>query len=164
MDCIHLSKDFLLVFNVPEIMCLVFECSPPRKSVSPSSNYHIPEGSWLMISLWTTCSFSFLCSARTISNPMKHFRIRLGPLMLKERSGDGSNSVPPLDPEPELGRIQMPGWDVGSSNGWGNTQKRCLSSGQAGKLRLLQWHMQQVDVFKGCVISWAVLVAEFSTA
>lgn len=59
MDCIHLSKGFLLVFNVPEIMCLVFECSPPRKAVSHSSNYHIPKGSWLMISLWTTWSFRF---------------------------------------------------------------------------------------------------------
>lgn len=59
MGCIHLSKDFLLVFNAPEIMCLVFECSSPRKSVSHSSNYHTPKGGWLMISLWTTWSISF---------------------------------------------------------------------------------------------------------
>lgn len=78
MECIHLSKDFLLVFNVPEIMCLVFECSTPGESVSHSSSYHIPGGRWLMISLWTTWSFSFLCSARTISDPTEHFRVWLG--------------------------------------------------------------------------------------
>lgn len=59
MGCIHLSKDLLLVFNVPEIMCLIFECSLPRKAVSHSSNYPIPKGSWLMISLWTTWPFRF---------------------------------------------------------------------------------------------------------
>lgn len=155
MDCIHLSKDFLLVFNVPEIMCLVFECSPPRKAVSHSSNYHIPKGSWLMISLWTTWSFSFcalpeqfptqwsILGSGWILNTQGIFwkwQLFRATSQFWAWALENSNSRVGCEDQQwvrqhsERGKVAFP------------------ASGQAEKLRLLQWHMQQVDVFKGCII------------